>query len=64
MAVANTQTHVVIRSAHAHGVWHVTQDDVFLGDYLSQDAAQSAALKAAGDIEEGGRQAEVIIGPR
>ncbi len=64
MVVASTDTHVVIRSARAHGVWHVTQDDVFLGDYLSQDAAQSAASKAASDIEQQGRRAEIVVGPR
>ncbi|WP_312163201.1 hypothetical protein [Phenylobacterium sp.] len=55
---------VVIRSARAHGVWHVTCDDVFFGDYLSQDAARSAASKAAKDIEEQGRAAEIVFGPR
>lgn len=64
MAVANFETRVVIRSARTHGVWHVTRDGVFLGDYLSQDAAERAASKAANDLEQQGRRAEVVIGPR
>lgn len=66
MALENTDlqrhTPVLIRSARTHGVWHVTRDNVFLGDYLSQDAAQSAAAKAVKDIQLQGRSAEIVIG--
>jgi hypothetical protein len=55
---------VVVRSAHAHGVWHVTCNDVFLGDYLSEDAAQSAAFKAATELRQEGRSTEVVFGAR
>lgn len=55
---------VVVRSAHAHGVWHVTCNDVFLGDYLSEDAAQSAASKAATELRQEGRSTEVVFGAR
>lgn len=55
---------VVIRSNLAHGVWHVTCDDVFLGDYLSEDAAQAAIDQAAADLRQKGRSTEVVSGPR
>lgn len=55
---------VIIRSNLAHGVWHVTCDDVFLGDYLSEDAAQAATDQAAADLRRTGRSAEIVFGPR
>src|SRR5581483_3052756 len=47
---------VVIRTARVGGVWHVTRDEVFLGDYLAEGPARNAAEKAADEVEgQGGR---------
>lgn len=55
---------VIVRSNLVHGVWHVTCDDVFLGDYLSEDAAQAATAQAATDLRRQGRSTEIVFGPR
>ena len=47
---------VVIRSNRSGGVWHVTRNSKFFGDYISEAAAHKAAEDAALDIERlGGR---------
>jgi len=55
---------VVIRSIRAGGVWHVTCDDVFVGDYLSETAAREAASDAANEIERQGRHADIVFATR
>jgi hypothetical protein len=52
----------VIRTASTRGVWHVTRDDVFLGDYLAEAPARAAATKASREIEDAGGRAELIFG--
>ena len=52
---------VVIRTSPVGGVWHVTRDHVFLGDYLAEDPARDAAEKAAHEIEGLGGRAELIF---
>jgi len=52
---------VVIRTSLVGGVWHVTRDHVFLGDYLAEGPARAAAAKAAHDVEGLGGRAEIIF---
>lgn len=54
---------VVIRTFAAGGVWHVTRDQVFLGDYLAEGPACDAAAKAARDITSQGGRAELVFAP-
>lgn len=51
---------VVIRTQRAGGVWHVTCDDIFLGDYLAEKPARDAAMKVAHEIERRGGRAELV----
>lgn len=52
---------VVIRTFPVGGVWHVTRDQVFLGDYLAEGPARDAATKAAREIEGQGGRAELVF---
>lgn len=52
---------VVIRTALMSGIWHVTHDDVFLGDYLTEGSARDAATKAGREIERRGGRAELVF---
>ena len=52
---------VVIRTSQVGGVWHVTRNRVFLGDYLAEAPARTAAENAAHEIEGQGRRAELIF---
>lgn len=52
---------VVIRTAAVGGVWHVTQDGVFLGDYLAEGPARNAAADAARQIAAGGGTSELVF---
>lgn len=54
---------VLVRALKSHGVWHVTQDATFFGDYLTPEAALSAAVKLAMAIEQGGGRADVFFDP-
>jgi hypothetical protein len=54
---------VVIRTTRVGGVWHVTRDEVFYGDYLTAVSARDAATKAARDIADFGGRAELVFGP-
>lgn len=54
---------VVIRTTRVGGVWHVTRDKVFYGDYLTAVSARDAATKAARDIAGLGGRAELIFEP-
>ena len=52
---------VMIRVARRSGVWHVTKDGVFLGDYIAEDPALNAANGAADVVEKRGGAAEIVI---
>lgn len=54
---------VIIHSARAHGVWRVTQDGAFVGDYLAEAPARAAAAYAAREVERLGGRAELLFGP-
>ncbi len=54
---------VTIHSARLHGVWHVTRNGAFVGDYLSEGPALAAAAAAAREVERGGGRAEILLGP-
>lgn len=54
---------IVIRIALAGGVWRVTRDRVFLGDYFKEGPARDAAQTAARDITAQGGRVEVIVEP-
>lgn len=54
----------VIRTARVGGVWHVTRDNAFLGDYLAEAPARDAATKAARAIADRGGRAELVFGAR
>jgi hypothetical protein len=52
---------VVFRTSPVGGVWHVTRDQVFFGDYLAEGPAWAAARKAAREVEGQGGRAEMIF---
>jgi hypothetical protein len=52
---------VVIRTSPVGGVWHVTRDHVFLGDYLAEGPARDAAAKEAREIAGRGLRVELIF---
>jgi hypothetical protein len=54
---------VIIHSARTRGVWHVTRNGTFVGDYLSEPAARQAAESVARDVERSGARAEILFGP-
>jgi hypothetical protein len=54
---------VIIHSARSRGVWHVTRNGTFVGDYLSEPAARQAAESVARDVERSGARAEILFGP-
>jgi hypothetical protein len=42
------------------GVWQVTRDKVFYGDYLTREDALESACSAARSVEAGGGAARVL----
>lgn len=54
---------VTIHSARLHGVWHVTRNGAFVGDYIAEGPALEAAAAVARDVERGGGRAEILLGP-
>jgi len=52
----------LIRTELRHGVWHVTRNDKFYGDYLAEQPAVDAAVKLSRDIERSGGIALVRFG--
>jgi hypothetical protein len=54
---------VIVRSSRNGGVWRVTRDGEFFGDYLSEAPARKAAADAAREIERRGSRAQVLFGP-
>lgn len=55
---------VVVRARRLHGVWHVTRNDAFVGDYLTEEAAHSALSHAADQIATRGDRVEVVFEAR
>ena len=55
---------VVVRTARIGGLWRVTQDRVFIGDYLSESPAREAAAGAAHEITARGGRAEPVFEAR
>lgn len=53
---------VIVRYARTNGVWHVTRDDQFVGDYLSEAPARAAACEVARIVERAGGRAEIRAG--
>lgn len=53
----------VVRTHRSGGVWHVTRDGVFFGDYMSEAVALRAAKEAAHEIELGGGKVDFVYGP-
>jgi hypothetical protein len=62
LAQAGRRPTDLIRTELRHGVWHVTRNDAFLGDYNAPEPALDAAIKLARDIERGGGIAFVQFG--
>ncbi len=58
----SSDSRVVIRTARSGGVWHVTQNDIFLGDYLSEEPARNAARAAGREIERLGGRVDLVLG--
>lgn len=60
--------HLIVRTHQSGGVWHVTRDGEFFGDYLSEAVAHIAAKDAALDIRRAGGEAELVcdipVGPQ
>jgi hypothetical protein len=54
---------VIVRTHRSGGVWHVTCDGQFLGDYMSEAVAQTAARDAVREIERHAGAAELLCGP-
>lgn len=53
----------VVRTHRSAGVWHVTRDGEFFGDYLSEALALTAARDAAREVERLGGEVEFVCGP-
>jgi hypothetical protein len=52
----------IFRAAQRSGVWSVTKDGQFYGDYMSRDQAIRGACNGARAVEAMGRQAKVLAG--
>src|SRR5690606_28097675 len=48
-----------ISGAKLHGVWHVTRDGTFVGDYFERSSGLSAAIAVAQEVERRGGTATV-----
>lgn len=53
----------VVRTHRSGGVWHVTRNGEFFGDYMSEAVALKAAGDAAHEIRLGGGEVELVCGP-
>ena len=51
------------RASLRGGVWEVTRDYVFCGDYLTREEAIDGACKAARSVEASGGSARVMATP-
>ena len=52
----------IFRAAQRSGVWSVTKDGQFYGDYLSREQAIRGACNGARAVEAVGGQAKVLVG--
>lgn len=52
---------VLFRATPHAGVWRVTRDGAFFGDYLQPQVALAAAMSEARDLRDAGRKAEVLF---
>jgi hypothetical protein len=62
-AVRGANSRAVVRSERSGGIWHVTRDGDFLGDYVSEEAARLAATNVARDIQLRGGLVDLQIRP-
>ncbi len=51
------------RVSSGGGVWQVTRDDAFYGDYLTRNEAVESACSAARSLEASGGRAQVVMSP-
>jgi hypothetical protein len=61
--VRGADSRVVVRSARSGGIWHVTRNGDFLGDYMSEEAARLAAKSAQREIQLRGGLVDLQIEP-
>ncbi|HEY1926130.1 MAG TPA: hypothetical protein VGG92_01580 [Caulobacteraceae bacterium] len=54
---------VVVRSALSSGIWHVTRNGDFFGDFVSEEAARLSAKGAAREIQLRGGLVDLQIEP-
>jgi hypothetical protein len=54
---------VCVLSVKRNGIWHVTQDGQFVGDYLSEAPARLAAFNAVCQVERLGGRATLQFDP-
>ena len=59
--LSNNDPMVVISVRRSGGVWHVSQDGSFYGDYLAEAPAREAAYRLASDIAGRGEQVSVLF---
>lgn len=50
------------RAQFRSGVWSVTKDEAFYGDYLTRDQALQSARAGARAVESRGGSARVLVG--
>lgn len=53
----------VFRASEVSGVWSVTKDGVFYGDYMTRDQAIRGACYGARAVEAVGGSAQVLAAP-
>jgi hypothetical protein len=61
--IRGADSRVVVRSARSSGIWHVTRNGDFFGDFVSEEAARLAAKGAARDIQLRGGLVDLQIEP-
>jgi hypothetical protein len=54
-------TAVKFEITRRHGIYRVTRDGVFYGDYTKQVWARESAEEAARDLSKQGRRAEIVV---
>lgn len=54
---------VVLMITLRHGIWRVTKDGVFYGDYRSKGSAAEGAESAAVALRRAGRTVKLVIVP-
>lgn len=48
---------------HRHGIWRITKDGAFFGDYRCKSDGAEAAAFAAGALRREGRAVSIVIAP-